>query len=493
MRIAIAGIAIESSTFSPHRAVDRDFMQWRGRDLVERYASIREDGPLADAATWLPVLVARSIPGGPVDAATYAALKNEIVDGLGALTEEAPLDGIFLDIHGAMSVDGMDDAEGDLITAIREVVGDDPLISASMDLHGNVTSTLAHQVDLITCFRLAPHEDAWETRDRAITNLVHVLSTGERVSAAWVPVPLLLPGEKTSTRVEPAKSLYARIPEITAREGVLDAAIWMGYPWADEPRCNATVIAIGPDETAIAQAAEELAQHLWDVRHDFEFVGPTATLAETVELGLASAVKPYLISDSGDNPGAGGTGDVTWTLAQLLADPRLTSEDAPTVYCASVFDSQAWQQIAAHAVGTRIDITVGARIDSAPHGPVRVQGTLIHRSDDDANAGGVAVIKVGGLHVIVTQHRKAYHAASDFAMIGLDPLAAQIIVTKIGYLEPELHAIAQGWTLALTPGAVDQNLLRMGHRRLTHPIIPFDDDGAFGPDGPNLRAQLIRR
>lgn len=493
MRIAIAGIAIESSTFSPYRAVERDFMTWEGQDLVDRYASIRAGGPLADAAAWLPVFMARSIPGGPVDAATYANLKTRILDGLAELTAEAPLDGIFLDVHGAMSVDGMADAEGDLITAIRAVVGDGPLISAAMDLHGNVTATLVSQVDLITCFRMAPHEDAWETRDRAIENLVHVLSTDGRIAAAWVPVPLLLPGEKTSTRVEPAKSLYARIPEITEREGVLDAAIWMGYPWADEPRCNATVIVIGQEETAIRDAAEELAQHLWDVRHDFEFVGPTATLTEAVELGLASEVKPYLISDSGDNPGAGGTGDVTWTLAQLLADERLTAPDAPTVYCASVFDAEAWPQIAAHAVGDDLDVIVGARVDSAPHGPVRVQGTLIHLSDDDINAGGVAVIKVGGLHVIVTQHRKAYHAASDFAALGLDPLEAQIIVTKIGYLEPELHAVAQGWRLALTPGAVDQDLLRMGHRRLARPLIPFDDDDAFGPDGPSLRARLIRR
>ena len=76
------------------------------------------------------------------------------------------LDGLFFDIHGAMRVDGLDDAEGDLITAIREVIGTDVMVSASMDLHGNVSDALVSQVDLITCYRLAPHEDTWETRDR---------------------------------------------------------------------------------------------------------------------------------------------------------------------------------------------------------------------------------------------------------------------------------------------------------------------------------------
>src|SRR5690606_5441981 len=116
-----------------------------------------------------------------------------------------PLDGVFLDLHGAMSVVGTDDAEGDLVAAIREVVGPEPMLSASMDLHGNVSEVLAREVDLLTCYRMAPHEDAWETKNRAARNLVQTLETGVTPVRAWVKVPILLPGEKTSTRVEPAK------------------------------------------------------------------------------------------------------------------------------------------------------------------------------------------------------------------------------------------------------------------------------------------------
>ncbi|RMI12700.1 M81 family metallopeptidase [Cellulomonas triticagri] len=473
-RIAIAGIAIESSTFSPHRAGLRDFHVVTGDDLLARYDALAPGGALADRADWLPVVYARSIPGGPVLPEVYADLRQRILDGLAALVADGPLDGVFLDIHGAMSVVGADDAEGDLVTAVREVVGDTPVLSAAMDLHGNVSRTLITRTDLLTCFRMAPHEDAWDTRERAMRNLVTVLARGERPLQAWVRVPILLPGEKTSTRVEPARGLYGRLPEVEARPGVLDAAIWVGYAWADEPRCHATVVVSGWDRDEITAQARSLAEHLWDVRDDFTFVGPPGTLDEAVDAALAATERPYLISDSGDNPGAGGTGDVTWTLARLLDRPELTGPDAPTTLCASVFDAEALTVLAAHQVGDTVTVTAGARVDSGPHGPVTLTGRLVHLSEGDPDAGRVAVVAVGGLHVVLTQHRQAYHTVTAFERAGLDPRTADIVVTKIGYLEPELYAIARGWTLALTPGGVDQDLARLGHHRIDRPMYPFD-------------------
>lgn len=466
-------MAIESSTFSPHRAGARDFQRVEGDELIQRYPSLR-DGTNLGAAQWLPVYYARSIPGGAVLREVYDDIKGRILDGLRALVAEAPLDGLFFDIHGAMSVDGLDDAEGDLITAIREVIGADVVVSASMDLHGNVSDPLVSQVDIITCYRLAPHEDTWETRDRAIKNLVETLQTGVAPRRAHVTVPILLPGEKTSTRVEPAKGLYARIDEIEQRPGIIDAAVWIGYAWADEPRCHGVVVVTGTDDVAISEAAAELGQAFWDVRDEFEFVGPPGTLAEGVDAGLAATDTPYFISDSGDNPGAGGTGDVTWTLAQLLADERLTAADAPTVLVGSIFDAEALAQLRRHSVGDPVTVTAGARIDHGPHGPVTITGVLDGLYEGDPDAGRIAVIRVGGLRVIVTEFRKAYHAVEDFTAIGLDPLAAQIVVTKIGYLEPTLYAIQRGWTLALTPGGVDQDLQRLGHHRIQRPMFPFD-------------------
>ena len=129
-----------------------------------------------------------------------------------------------------MSVAGRDYAEGDLVTAIRGAIGAAPLISAAMDLHGNVSRLLFDACDLMTCYRTAPHVDVWETRERAAHNLVDALRSGARPHKALVHVPILLPGEQTSTREEPARGLYARIPAIEARAEIIDAAIWIGSP-----------------------------------------------------------------------------------------------------------------------------------------------------------------------------------------------------------------------------------------------------------------------
>ncbi|WP_433519529.1 M81 family metallopeptidase [Nonomuraea sp. CA-143628] len=487
-RIAVAGMAIESSAYSPHRAGYRDFATFGGAEVVDRYGFLTPGSELAASARWVGVFYARSLPGGQVLAGVYDDFRRRIVEGLRREHEREPLDGILLDIHGAMSVEDMDDAEGDLVGAIRTAIGSGPLISASMDLHGNLSERFVQGCELITCFRLAPHEDAAETRERAARNLVRHLRAGERPVRAWSRIPILLPGEKTSTRVEPAKSLYQRIPPIEASEHITDASIWIGYAWADEPRCHASVVVTGTDAEKVRDAATGLAGELWAVRDSFAFVGPPGTLEEGVERALASPGKPYLISDSGDNPGAGGTGDVTWTLSRLLRMPELTTDGAPVTYCASVFDPAAIDELFSAEVGAQVSVRAGARVDSRVCGPALVQGILVARFEGDPSAGRIAVVRRGGLHVVITEFRKAFHDVADFRAIGLEPEDADIIITKIGYLEPTLYDIAAGWTLALTPGPVDQDLGRLGHERIVRPMFPFD---AFDAE-PDLTAVIYR-
>ena len=137
-RIAVAGIHIESSTFTPYISTADDFIVTRGEELMDRFYWRDEDW--ATQIEWIPVLHSRALPGGVVERGAYDAWKAEILEGLAAA---GPLDGLFFDIHGAMSVQGMDDAEGDLINAIRAVIGPEPMVSASMDLHGNVSQDLS--------------------------------------------------------------------------------------------------------------------------------------------------------------------------------------------------------------------------------------------------------------------------------------------------------------------------------------------------------------
>lgn len=179
-RIAIAGLAIESSTFSPALTNEEAFYAKYGVDVFSSYPFLSVDSPLRGRAEWLPTLVGRSLPGGAVTREAYESLVNKTLD---SLKKNGPYDGLFFDIHGAMSVVGLDDPEGDLITRIRTVIGHKTLVSTSMDLHGNVSWRLAKNTDLITCYRMAPHEDAMDTKQRAVRNLIERIDSGDNPTA----------------------------------------------------------------------------------------------------------------------------------------------------------------------------------------------------------------------------------------------------------------------------------------------------------------------
>ncbi|MET8473126.1 M81 family metallopeptidase [Streptomyces sp. NPDC006422] len=513
LRIGIGGIGIESSTFCPHRSTTDDFRQTRGQDLLDRYTWTRPGSDLADLVEWVPLLHATSLPGGPVEAESYLTLKNELVT---RIREAGPLDGLVYDIHGAMSVIGLTDAEGDLTEAVRAALDhngtpDDPaagrpMISTAMDLHGNVSRRFAEPVDLLTAHRLAPHEDAWDTRERAARNLVRCLREGARPHRAWVQVPVLLPGEKTSTRLEPAKSLYASLADIEQKDGILDAAMWVGYAWADEPRCKAAIVVTGDDAELAAREAESLARRYWDARKDFLFVGPTGSAEECIEQAVASDRRPFLISDSGDNPTAGGAGDLAYMLGKLLENDAIRTGKVTAVH-PGITDPVAVAACFEAGVGAEVTLSVGGKVDANHGGPYELTGTVeaLQRATDqkDRAEGGaydrgvdMAAVRVGGLTVILVERRKPFHTLADFmgpadGGLGIDPRTYDVVVVKIGYLEPELHDMAADWLLALTPGGVDQDLLRLGHHRVERPLYPFDEDAYETGPGPDLTATLL--
>lgn len=485
-RVAIAGLAIESSTFSPAQSGIEAFHARRGEEIFSYYPFMDDSAATRKRAEWFPALRGHALPGGIVTREAYETLVTELLD---RLRKNMPYDGLFFDIHGAMSVVGLDDPEGDLIARIRELIGKDVLVSTSMDLHGNVTERLAKHSDLITCYRLAPHEDALESKQRALENLLDRLENGKGKPKykAWIPVPILLPGEKTSTRIEPGKSLYAKVDPLTKNEGVIDAAIWVGYAWADEPRNHGVVMAYGDDKEAVSKAAEELAKSFWDVREEFEFVAPVASLEECLNKAIAFKDKPFIISDMGDNPTAGGAGDVTWTLTEILKRKEFKKKNGPSLIYASIPGPDFIAKAVKAGTGAKVTGFVGAEVDARYAPPIELTGRVEAIKHGDRHAETEVVVRVGSVDVIVTKKRKPYHHETDFTELGLYPRESDIVVVKIGYLVPELYNMRADWLMALTPGGVDQDLERLGYKRIKRPMFPLDKD----MDTPDLSARLI--
>lgn len=465
MRIAIGGIHTECSTYSPVLMQPEDFRVFRGQDLLEApYFSFLP----APGVTLLPLLHARAVPGGPVAPATYDGFKAEFLERLRAAL---PLDGVYLAMHGAMNVAGRQDAEGDWIAAVRAVVGPDVPIAASYDLHGNVSQRIVDQLDIFAAYRTAPHIDTRETMVAAWEMLLRTLREGARPIIAWVPVPHLLPGERSSTEVEPAAGLYAALPVQDARPGVWRADLMIGYVWADEPRATAAAVVTGTDPAAIRAAAEAVAQDFWAARSDFGFGPVTGPLDLMLDIAAEATTAPVILADSGDNPTGGGVGDRGDVLAALVA------RDWQGALLAGITDRPAVEACLAAGEGAALVLKIGASLDPAGVSvtlPVIVERLLPGETAAEAQA----VVRAGGIRVVLAARRRPYHDIADFTKLGLDPRSERLVVVKSGYLSPELQPISNPNLMALTDGVVNQDIPRLAnlHRAPgTLPFAPRDD------------------
>jgi microcystin degradation protein MlrC len=467
-RIAFGGIQIECSTYGGNVSRMEDFTVRRGKEMLG-IPFFRFLG--AYPHPFQPTIFASAVPGAPVERKTYDALKAEFLDGLRKLL---PLDGLYLPMHGAMFVEGMLDAEGDWIAGARQVVGDRCLISASYDLHGNISRRVIDNLDMLSAFRTAPHIDREETHKRACDMLVHSLDRGVRPALVWAPIPVLMPGERSSTLYEPAKRLWAQLPALNARDGVMDVSLLVGYVWADEPRATAAAVVTGTKTEALQAIARSLAQQYWDARAEFKFGVPTGTMAEMIGRAQKLETHPVVISDSGDNPTGGGTGDRADALAELL---RLKVGDAVV---AGIADKPATDACYDAGVGKVLRLKVGGTLDPSRSKPVDVSAKVGFLLKAGQPLERQAVVQIEGVTLVLTARRRPFHLPTDFTSLGIDPTAHKIVVVKAGYLVPEIEAFAKPNLMALTDGSVNQDIEHLSSRQRV-PTYPWRKDLKFEP------------
>ena len=177
---------------------------------------------------------------------------------------------------------------------------------------------------------------------------------------------------------------------------------------------------------------------------------------------------------------------MSYALGRMLATPQLVNGAISAIY-ASIPDRDAVTTAVAAGAGAPVEARVGAKVDCGPAPPATLAGRVRCVRLDDPVGGDIVVITMGRLDVVVTSRRKPYHCISDFTDLGLDPRKTDVVVIKIGYLEPQLYDAAADWRLALTPGGVDQDLIRLAYHNLDRPVFPLDQDG---PE-PDLTPQLV--
>lgn len=420
MRIAIGGISHETSTFAKTGTTLADFHRpngfFAGMDMVERFrgANICTGGFLDGAAKHgfdaVPLLWTFAFPSGLIERSTYDSLASDFLDRLRAADREARLDGVLLDLHGAMVIDGIDDGDGQFVHAVREVVGSRPIV-VTFDLHGNHTRARVEAADAIIGFDTYPHVDMAERGREAADLIVRIVRGELQPVMALRPLPILWSAACQVTAHPPMDEAMRKVHELETRPGILSITLSTGFPWADVPEMGASVIAVADRDQKLAQeTADELGDWIWQRRDQWHarLQSPSEGLAAGEKLGRY----PIILADQADNTGGGAPGDSTEILREFIARDL---SDAVVLY---IVDPEVADRAHAAGVGGRFRAEVGGKSDPIQGPPVEMECEVVALSDGQftydgpmyagltGNMGSSAWIRQGGVNVVVVPARE---------------------------------------------------------------------------------------
>jgi microcystin degradation protein MlrC len=482
MRIAVATISHETNTFTDRPTTLSDFQTATGEALLDSFSAARSlDGIVATLraadAEIVPTVGAANIPSGTVTADAFEWMQSELAARL-----DDDLDGVCLDLHGSMYVDGEPDPEGAVLETVREEVGDDVPVTAALDMHATIAGRLVDLLDGVAGYRTAPHTDVVETGERAADLLLADLQGEADLALAWEYIPMLLAGERSETEAEPMHTLMNRLREADEEAGVYDANYFLGFPWADSPYggCHALVTGDASARDAVTDTATDLATEFWDRRAEFDFTTEAHPPAEALDAAAAEPERPVVVAETGDIPGAGGSQDAVDFLETVLA-----REDLGTPVCAIYADADSHAACADAGVGASVDLDLGGFVER--DGSLAFSGTVdAVESYDSANVALVAADGRdggAGADVFVADGKTNLHRDPDFfADFDVGPTDREVFVLKSGYLSPAWKAVAARRLFALTAGDTNQRVEEIPYEHVPRPIYPADPDTPFESD-----------
>ena len=327
-RIAVGGFLHETNTFAPTKATYDDFVHgggWppmsQGAKLLENMRNINVGMagfvPAAEAEGWelVPTIWCAASPSAHVTKDAYERVAKTMVDGIAAAGQ---LDAVYLDLHGAMVTEHLDDGEGEILARVRKVIGKNLPLVVSLDLHANVTPQMVEHADALIAYRTYPHVDMADTGRAAAKHLALLLRSKQRFARAFRQLPFLIPISWQCTNDQPTKGIYQKLAALQG-EPVPTLSFAPGFPAADFPDCGATVFAYGKTQADANAAADNIAALIESHEGDFEgrIYTPDEGVRHAMELAK-HASKPVVIADTQDNPGAGGDSDTTGMLRALV-------------------------------------------------------------------------------------------------------------------------------------------------------------------------------
>ena len=501
MRIAIAGFQHETNTFAPKMAAFADFVKadaWppllRGAEVIDKMGGMNlpivgfTDAARSAGADLEPLLWCSAEPSAYVTEDAFERIAAMICEGL---LDSVPVDAVYLDLHGAMVTEHLQDGEGEILRRVRDIVGRDLPVIASLDLHANVTVSMVRHATALVIFRTYPHIDMAATGARAFEKLSLALD-GRLGASAFRKVPYLVPLTSQYTGADPARSLYGRLPEL-AGDGVATVDFAFGFPPADIAECGPAVVAYGEDQTAVNDAADAMMEALSEAeaRFDNELLEPR----EGVRRAMAAprGQGPVVLADAQDNPGAGASSDTVGVIEALIA------EKARGAVAGVVDDPEVAAQAHAAGEGAEIEAALGGKSGQEGQAPLKATFRVEKLTDGrfectgemyrgaHAQLGPMALLSVVeegcDIRILVGSERFQCLDQAVFRHLGVEPREQTLLVVKSSvHFRADFEPIASQVLVVEAPGAHPCRLEGLDYRRLRPGV-------RLGPCGPEFQLQ----
>ena len=485
MRIAIAEIAQESDTFSPMTADRSDFETYGlyfGAEILDRMIGVGPLGGFLDVVAeqnrsveLIPIVRAWAAAGGVITQPTLEMLVGKLVDGLRAA---GSLDAVFLSLHGAAAAEHDDDAEGLVLSAARDVVGNETPIICPLDHHANITQRMVDCADALIGHETQPH-DPRATGRKAARVLFRALDGEIRPAIGWRKIPMLTPQDQFLTSSGPMKEWFDLARAMEQRPGVIDVSPYPMQPWLDVREGGWSVVAHTDGDAELAdQLAAELADAAWSRRDRF-WIHERVPAAKAVAMANDAPQGLVILSDTGDSVYGGAPGDSTIILRELLNQP------SDQVALVPVIDSEAIELARRAGVGATIAIEVGGKVDRVFSKPVKLTARVAALSDGvtvelpdrgSCDMRRTALLTIGSVRLVLLDPRSfAINHPVLYTHLGLSIENAKLVVVKTASNFQFFKPWRQELIRVDSAGMTQSNLRDFKWSRVPRPIYPLDD------------------
>jgi microcystin degradation protein MlrC len=448
--IGVAGIAHESNSFNIIKTKLSDFNVKFGESQQERAkrffagstAKTINAGYIEGAKQFglelYPTLITSATPRGPVTDNAFNAIMNEIIKGLKAGPK---LQGILLNLHGAMVVESYPSGDEEVVRRVRNEFGPKIPIVVTHDFHANITPKMVELCNVLITFKENPHLDTYERGLQAADIMAKILNGKVKPIQSIVKAPMIYNIAFQNTYANPLLPITTESKNVENMPGVLAVSVSGGYQYADVPWMGPSVVVVTDNNKALAdKEANRLSQMLWDTRESTRINNPKP--AEAVKMAIKHEGRPVILIDMGDNIGGGSTGDSSFMLEELV-------KQGAKGWAMVIYDPEGYKIAEKAGVGKSFDFSVGGKSDNMHGKPVSIKGEvrslnvgryleteIRHGGGRYWNMGNTAVIQVEGSTLdepnllLITTERASPNSAHIFISNGVYVERQKILVVK---------------------------------------------------------------